>query len=654
MSTNHQVHPTRLLAFLLAGPLFLAVLVFLAWLHFKVDTGGFAGFISDSFKIKPIRQFGLRYGLTILVPIYLGAGVLAWLVSVLPAALARPGLLKDWRAGEALGLASSVLLWAHAVLWWQVPTALWVIPGLRRLPFFLLFPLLALLAWAYPCHWLGRSRDVGRVRRGAVLGAWLLLWTGMALVPQWLPRLKPAARGGDQPCRVLLLGIDGLRSDTFLAHAGGLDGIRYRNVYTPIPATRMLWHILWGGDIMNYTIGHVAPSEEELRAQHDLALLRTASLEGWRPRFYIDDGGTIGLAGRRMDLDDALMPATGWENFVNSNLAVNFPFYAVMENLLKPFPTTNPWAPLDAGLKEALRLGRGSGWVMFHSCLAHAPIFLNREELWQVGRWWTLSPQDYQPKSDLADVKPAEMEHPDPRTNTFLAYQIRQARILAAWKPIWNGLGQDPAYQDAVRVLFSDHGERFHQVGTAGFQLQGVHGFNLDPWECRATLLVAGPGFTQGEDPTPRDATISLLGLRAGISRLLDGTGPFDAAFLESFTPRAPFRYHTLATDAFGAEPYEFRSEPEKDLAVNTYLAPGGLWWTVYKKTATERAKDASVGYGEGPVTTYFKPLKAGGALESTFRGYEFIGEKTIDEDAFQKAKADVEALLRKDAVVPR
>lgn len=646
MAPKHQVHPSRLLAFLFAGPLFLVALSLLAWLHFKVDTGGFAAFISDAFALKPIRQFGVQYGLTIVLPIYLGAGILAWLAGMLPGALARPGLLREWRAGEALGLSLSGLLWAHTVLWWQVPTTLWVLPGLRALPFYLVFPLLALVALAYPLRWLSRARAQGPVRRGTVLVLWLLLWSGMALVPQWVPRLKPVAKDGDQPCRVLMLGIDGLRSDTFLEKANDLTGVRYSNVYTPIPATRLLWHIMWGGDPLTYTVGHVAPSEQEFRQEHNLLLLREAVQKGWRPRFYIDDGGTISLAGRRMDLDDALMPATGWENYVNSNLAVNYPFYAVIENLFKPFPTTNPWAPLEAGLEESLRLGRGSAWVMFHSCLAHQPIFLTRKELWGTGRWWTLSPRAYQPKADISQVTQKDVDHPEDRTNPFLAYQLRQAAIIEAWRPIWNRLATDPQYKDAVRILFSDHGERFHQIAN-GFQLQGVHGFNLDPWECRASLLIAGPGFSQTVDPKPRAATISLLGLRDGVARSLDGSKPFDASFLESNTPRAVFRYHTLGTDAFGSEAYQFRNEPEKDLAINTYLAPGGLWWTVYHKSADERAKDASIGYAVGPESHYIKPLKDGGAVESIFKGYELQSEKTIDEAAFQKAKGDVEKILK-------
>ena len=651
MPSAVKVRPTRIIASIAIGPLFLAGLGLLTYLHFRFAKAGISGFLSDAFTLKPTRTFGLQYGLKLLLPLYLGAGALAWATAYLPGALLHRPWSRQWRGREALAFGFSALLWAHLVLWWQVPSTLWVLPGLRSIPFVALFPLLAALALAYPVVWLWRMPSGRVLPRLATLGCWIVLWSSLALAPQWLPRLKPVARGGTQPCKVLILGVDALRGDTFQEVSPGFEGLRYRNTYTAIPATRMLWHILWGGDVMEYTIGHVAPSVEEFKQPHDLTLLRDASAKGWRPRFYIDDGGTIGTAGRHLDLDDLLMPAEGWENFVNSNLAVNFPLYAAWENSLKSFPTTNPWANMDDGLKEALRLGRGSGWVMYHTCLAHQPIFLTRKELGQAGRWWTLAPKDFEPRPDLAEVTTRDLEHASPVTNPFTAYKIRMASILTAWKPIWNGLAQDPAYKDAVRVLFSDHGERFHNVAN-GFQLQGVHGFNLDPWECRATMLVAGPGFSTAVTPTPREATISLLSLRAGIRRLLDGTGPFDAAFFEAAYPKAPFRYHTLASDAFGKEPYPFRAEPEKDLAVNTFIGPEGIWFTKYSKSAKERAEDASVGYGEGRNSTYFKPLQGGGAIRYEFTDYDLRSEARIDEAAFQKAKKEVETLLQSTPAV--
>ena len=645
MHKNETFRPTRLVAFLLVGPLFLLILVVLAYVHFKITRSGISAMMADSFALRPIRQFGIQYGLRIVLPIYLGAGALAWILSLLPGALVRPAWIHDWKGREALGFGFSSLLWAHTVLWWQVPSTLWVMPGLRAVPFFICFPLLAALSLAYPIHWLARLEPGRALAKAGVLGLWILAWTGMATVPQQLPRLRSASQGGSQPCKVLILGIDGLRSDTFLENGGGLRGIPYRNTYTVIPATRLLWHILWGGDILTYTIGHAAPSMEEYTSPHNLKLLKEAKELDWKPRFYMDDGGTIGTAGRQMDLDDLLMPALGWENFVNSNLASSFPLYAIWENWFKPFPTTNPWANLDDGLKEAIRLGRGSGWVMYHSCLAHQPIFLDRHELGRTGRWWVLPPKAFEPESHILNVTRKEVFQADARTNPYLAYQIRMRSLLDAWKPIWNGLTGDPDYKDAVRVLFSDHGERFHYVGSE-FQLQGVHGFNLDPWECRATMLVAGPGFSDAVGVKPVDATISLLNLRDGVRRLVEKKGAFDAAFFEACSPKAYFRYHTLATSAFGPEPLAFRAEPLTDLTITTYLAPNGVWFTKYDRTAQERAEDASVGFAVGPDSTYFKPLKEGGAMKTSFHGYDLVTETRIDEKAFQQAKKDVEQAL--------
>lgn len=385
---------------------------------------------------------------------------------------------------------------------------------------------------------------------------------------------------------------------------------------------------------------------EEYQHPESLILLKEAKDAGWRPRFYIDDGGTIGMAERKTDMDDFLSPAEGWENFVNSNLAVSFPLYAVWENWFKPFPTTNPWAPLDAGLKEAIRLGRGSKWVMFHSCLAHQPIFLNRPELAQTGRWWTLTPDDFKPIPNKFMVTKAQAEHPDPRTNPFLAYQIRMNAILRAWEPILNGLERDPSYSGAVRVLFSDHGERFHNVGPNGFQLQGIHGFSLDPWECRTAMLVAGPGFSNQVEMTPRATSVSLLGLRDGVRRLIQGQGAFDAAFFEQAYPVAPIRYHTLDDSAYTEVTRKYRQISDKEIAANSYIGPHGVWYTEYKKTAEERAKDVSVGEASGSHLTIYKPLEGGGADRFHYDGYTLQDFQQVDEAAYQAEKRKIEALM--------
>jgi hypothetical protein len=645
-------HPARLrlLAVILVGPMALALLFLAFILYYRWAQSGITGWLADAMNIAPIRIFGRTYVLRILLPFYTLAGIVLWLLTLAPLWFLDRPWIRAWRGRECLALGLAAFLWVHVCLWWQVPTALWTVPGLRRIPFFLLFPLLAALPIG--TAWVMAGRRGWRVpRRLLGVALWLLLWASPAWLPQVIPAPGVAPRGGTEPCKVLMVGLDGLRSDVFLEEAGGLQGVRYENAYTPIPATRLLWHILWGGDPLFYTVGHVGPSVEEYQHPESLALLKEAKEKGWRPRFYIDDGGTIGLAERTIDLDDSLSPAEGWENFVNSNLAASFPLYAVWENWFKPFPTTNPWAPLDAGLKEALRLGRGSGWVMFHSCLAHQPIFLSRTELGQTGRWWTLSPDAFKPVSDKRLVRRNQAEQPDPRASPFLAYKIRMNAILRAWEPIWNQLGQDPTYQGAKRVLFSDHGERFHNVGPNGFKLQGIHGFNLDPWECRTAALVAGPGFSDQVESKPRNASVSLLGLRDGTRRLIQGTGNFDAAFLENAYATAPVRYHTLDDSAYGDPGGDYRQMSDKEIAASTFIGPHGLWYTQYERPASERAKDVSLGLAKGTDLWIYKPLVGGGAHEYHYQGYALAGLETINEDLYQQKKAEVESLM--PALVP-
>ena len=81
------------------------------------------------------------------------------------------------------------------------------------------------------------------------------------------------------------------------------------------------------------------------------------------------------------------MPARGWENFVNSNLGGARPAVrglAGHASGCSPPPTRGP-SPA-AGLHQALEQGRGADWVIYHSCLAHQPIFLTRRELGEMPR----------------------------------------------------------------------------------------------------------------------------------------------------------------------------------------------------------------------------------------------------------------------------
>lgn len=612
-------------------------------MRFHFAEAGLAILFGGGFTRGPVRKFAAGFSLTLLLPFYMIAGFTLWLETLALASAALPRFSRDWKPFEGFALTLVALAWTHLFLWWQVPTTLWLLPGLASVPFWLLFPLLLALTLGYPVWWL-RSRGASWLRGGTLLTSWLLAWSLLPWAPTVLPRLLTPSRGGTDRARVLIIGLDGLREDVGQACTSGFHGTAYPDAYTIIPATRLLWHILWGGDPMFFTVGHAPPAISEFTGEQPLPIIQEADRKGWKPRFYIDDGGTIGLTGRPAQFDDVLMPAPGWENFINSNLSANFPLFAVWENWGRAFPTTNPWAPLDGGLKEALRLGRGSRLVMFHSCLAHTPVFLRRFELAKLSRWWTLTPRALEPWMARQQVTEARARNYDWRRDPFQAYRIRMESILKSWEPIWNQLDQDPQFKDANRVLFSDHGERFYHI-TPTIRLGGTHGYNLDPWEARIMLKVAGPGF---DGPAkPQSPTISVLSLRDALDQAIQTDGHLSRTTLEAAYPVAPLRYHVVSTELFTSEPPDlYRQMDLKDLATLTGIAPGGIWFTQYQRSFEERSEDVSVAFATGTRLEVVKPLKGGGAHRFVYEGYEMKSADVISEDDYKAEKLRAKSIL--------
>lgn len=629
---------TRWLMPLLAGAMVMGFLLVEIAVRMRTSEAGLINTVAESFSKAPTKAYAAGFGLGILLPFYAFMGLLLWGLSLAWGSVWRKDWSKDWKAWEGLGISLSALTWTHLVLWWEVPTTLWAMPGLRRLPYWLLFPLLLAMALAYPLAWCASRLD-HRWKTVPLLGGWLVLWSLVPQLPEWLPRWHSPVKGGSDKTQVLMIGLDGLRYDVGQEATQSWEGRTFEFAYTPIPATRLLWHILWGGNPLYYTVGHAPPAMEEYGANGiriPLPLLEEAKAKGWKPRFYIDDGGTIGLAGRaERFFDDTLMPARGWENFVNSNLSVNFPLYAAWENWARAFPTTNPWAPLDGGLREALRQGRGSKWVMFHSCLAHQPIYLHRKELAQLSHWWTAIPRNLEPLAVLDQVNANHMARWDARSDPFRVYQIRMNSILQLWGPVWSGLDRDASYQGATRILFSDHGERFYHAPN-GVRLSGVHGYNLDPWETRVMLKVAGPAFSDSRPTVDHTATVSLLALKDAVESLVqDNTQITPESLTKAYAP-VPLRYHTVSASMFTEEPAEYKQMNTKELIEGSYIGPYGIWYTQYKKSAEERSRELTVGTAIKDQLTVYKPLAAGGAHRYEYDGFRLKAVTTVDQSAYE------------------
>ena len=627
----------RILAPAAAAMALLALFGLFIWAHFQFFAHGYVTFVKNGIESHWGRRFAISLIFGEIVPFYLGMGYGLWLLTYAWGAWLSPVFRAGWRFRDAFILTMLAFGWIHVCLWWLVPSTVGVVPGLGAAPFWLSLSGLPLIMLA-GLGW--------RIRKGygwralPMAGGWLLLWTGVALLPLALARPAQARPTHDKPTQALILGIDGLRQD--VAYEKGLhhfEGVHFPNVYVPLPATRLHYSLIWGGDPRHYSVGHALPSLEELVGERGYELLSEAKRRGQKIRFFIDDGGTIGLSNRSTEFDRVEMPARGWENFVNSNLAVHLPIYASWLDVIRVFPTTNPWSDPVAGLRKALEEGRGADVVMFHTCLNHHPLYLKRWEMNKLGTWWDITPNKLLPYFSWVQFK--EKDFPwDARRDPLGAYRIRMETILTAWAPIWNELSRDPQYSQADRVLFADHGERFYQVAE-GVRIQGYHGYNLDPWELRVPMVLAGPG-AQGEPPT---AAVSTLELREALGeRLFQGRHMTPASF--GRMPFAPSRYHTINTEMFRKVEEQYKEIKASAIIKSAFILPEGAWATQYEKTAEERGLDVSVAFAKEDILDIYKPLEKGGAHHFQFKGYQLIGEEMIDEPTFKTKKSEVEKVF--------
>lgn len=627
---------TRWLGALAAATAFLLALVAMAGLYIKFGTVNH--FITEGLHDPATVRFTIRSFFAEILPLYLGVGFLLFALAMAALKALRIWTPKKdaWSFRHAFWLTFGLLGLVHAFLWWEVPTTLWVMVGVNLLPLGIAPPLifgafafavLKGLAWS----------EAGALRKALALAACgILAWGSL-----WLPRrLEQAIWAQDRPvghpAKVLMISLDGLRQDT--AMEMGFDrahGFKSFNAYAAIPATRLEWSILWGGDPRSYSVGNLFPSLDELEGKSPYQILDRMKQKGLKARFYIDDGGTVGLTDRLDEFDEVGMPAAGWENFLNSNLAVHIPLYAAWMNVLRVFPTTTPWTPLDLGMKAALDRGRGADWVIYHSCLAHQPIFLNRTELAAIPGWWRLPIERMAPH--FQTPPDSEVATWRPEYNPFLAYRIRVKHILDQWTELWNQLPSDPDYGPASRFLMTDHGERFYHV-TEDIQFGGVHGYGLDPWEARIPLCLDGPDITSSVDS---QKALSLLTVRDLVAaRVLDDRPirPEDLIAPDD----APLRMHGLNFTVRQDEPKDYREMDPHEFIEGVRVLPGGAWFMKYKKSPEEREADLTYAEAHGRILKVYRPLIQGGCRLFVYDGYDRVAVQELDEAAFEKAKASI------------
>lgn len=636
----------RWLGALAAGGTFLAALLGMAGLYMKF--GVVNHFVQEGMQNGVILRFVVKAVLVEILPLYLGIGfVLFFLGMVVTKALGLwSGARDSWTFRHAFWATTGLLAFVHAILWFRVPTTLWVLLGINKLPMGVALGLIFLAALWGMWSGLGWERSAN-IRRVIAMGAWCLIAWGSLWLPARLEQLPWERKPVGHSVRALLISNDGTRQDTaFEEGFGQLHGFKIVNGYTAIPATRLQWSILWGGNPRLYSAEHLFPSLEELEGKAPYEILEKAKAEGLKSRFYIDDGGTVGLTDRTEAFDRVLMPAPGWENFLNSNMAVHVPLYAAWLNVLRIFPTTTPWTPLDLGLRAALSDGRGADWVMYHSCLSHQPIFLNRKELKSIPGWWRF------PAAGMAPIfgmpSPSQQAAWRPQYSPYLAYQIRIRDIIHQWGAIWNQLPNDPDYGPATRLFMTDHGERFYHA-TDAIQMGGVHGYSLDPWECRIPLVVDGPGLpSSGTDSTH---AVSLLTVRDLLAkRVLENRlfGPEDL----TKSDHAFMRMEGINFWLNEEYPHEFREMDPAEMIEGTRVLPNGAWAMKFKQPLEVREQNLLVGEATGNRLVVYRPFSKGGAREYIYQGYTLISWRTVSEADYQKVRKQIsdQFLVRWDA----
>ncbi|HET6329957.1 MAG TPA: hypothetical protein VFF76_04140 [Holophagaceae bacterium] len=633
---------TRWLGALVAALAFLLWLAAMAGLYIRY--GVVNHFISEGVRDPATVKFTLHSFFMEILPLYAGVGFLLFVLQMaaLKALRIWTPAKDSWTFRHAFWMTLGLLGLVHCILWWRVPTTLWVMLGINLLPLGFAPPLLFALSGLAMVKGLSWS-ETGKARKGLSLMTGAFLAWGSLWIPQ---RLEQAIWTPDRPvghpAKVLMISLDGLRQDT--AMEMGFDrahGFKSFNAYAAIPATRLEWSIIWGGDPRSYSVGNLFPSLDEFEGKAPYQILDLMKQKGLKARFYIDDGGTVGLTDRADEFDEIGMPASGWENFLNSNLAVHIPLYAAWMNVLRVFPTTTPWTPLDLGLKAALGRGRGADWVMYHSCLAHQPIFLTREELAAISGWWKLPIGRMAPHFETPPDQVVAAWRPE--YNPFLAYRIRVKRILDQWIQLWDTLPSDPDYGAASRFLMTDHGERFYHA-TEEIQFGGVHGYGLDPWEARIPLCLDGPGVETGIDDKK---AISLLAVRdAIVGRILEDK-PIRPSDLLS-ADDAPMRMHGLNFSVRPDDPKDYREMDPHEFVEGVRVLPGGAWFMKYKKSPEEREQDLTYAEANGRILKVFRPLKQGGCRLFVYDGYDQVAIQQLDEAAFDRAKATInERFLR-------
>ncbi|MBI3131282.1 MAG: tetraspanin family protein [Acidobacteria bacterium] len=573
----------------------------------------------------------VEWGLGALVA-YIFLGVVFALVGFLGSKLGHapeaPGAPQGlgYRSGLWMGLGTA--FWVHGCLFAMVPGALTTLHGFRRLPIGLVLVLFLVTGFMAILRSISATGATRIWLRGAASAAAMAL---LLLLPHDLFRKRmpapPPLPASER--RLVLLGIDGLRQDVAEA---AIPEWRAPGGSTPIvavPATRLAWNMLLGGDPEMLTQSFVIPYRREWKQDHSLTLLDAAKQRNISTTFLIDDCTTLSFGLSSAHFSEVREPYGGWRHFFTSGAGFTWPAYSWIENYISPVETTNPWSEPRYFLRDIERAMEGSHWVSSHTCQLHAPFFMRARELQAHDPWkWLARPsRTYEAYQTTEQALTDRFSRNGTLADPALQYAVRASQLLNETRPFLDRWSQ--RYPNLSGVLTADHGEQHtalktHEGGLLA-HLTGTHGFSLEP----DTVKVPLHPFGKTEAALSLGEVFSWFHLRDQISEWIQGSNPL--LLRTHGEPGWVIRWPYIRPDhILGPAPEGAATSTMSPTALAnvTYLMKDGTWYLKDpEKPLTPRLCYALV-RGDGMVT--FTPTSPDRWTRARWVGYALAEAREV------------------------
>jgi hypothetical protein len=549
---------------------------------------------------------------------HLVIGTLLAAVILLPVTVHSGPPRMSWKYGLLTGLTAAI--WMHFFLFLQLPVALASIPLLGHLPMGLSFLLLGSFGIGL-VYWMLRTAKHYRWLRGLVM---IGLIGALQFIPHDVFRVLAPQRDSlprDTP-RVMIVSIDALRQDVLEKDLPEFKAPQGVQPVVAMPATRLAWNLLLGGEPKDFQYGLLVPTLAELQHPEKFKLLRLATEKGLRTAFAINDSLTPTFFLQPTLFTTVLEPQGGWKYYFTIGYATTWPIYSWVQNFVSPIETNNPWSSQDAYWRDIGRLLDGHHIVATHNCALHPPLNLTFRELQQFLPWTWLAKPAYKFQSyyGAAEINSDHGSRLGKLSDSSLQYQVRVHSVLRGLPARFKAWTAQ--YPELSGVLTADHGESFppiqYQAGEVAGHLNGVHGFTQDPDTVRVPLGLFGdsrPEFKPGD-------VFSWFDLRDALQAWCLNPGPLRLSGSPTgWLLQSPYISGMGADHSNSAQSSSLTTE---SIARVMYLHPSGLWYASdmdFAKLQQKMELASSLVYPDGHIDI-FLPTSKETWTKASYRGY--------------------------------